>query len=292
MNVRGGRAWGGPVFLLCVLALAGCSGPSLAPAGVPVDAGGKQLPTLEGYVVDAAIRPMEGAVVRLLHDPTLHTTSDADGYYALRRPTFAAEDALVTASAPGHQSRTQQVQLSGHRSTRLDFQLERDPYDVARVEVLQQTDALACQARSELVPAQPVRCTVNNPIQTGDPPPPPNIWVINPDPGLAGIVVELHWDAKTPMSQALDAALRAPVAGGFSGELGSILAEATGASPLRLELGPEVARGLPRWTAIHVEVRLPDAQATAPASFTDNQPYDAYASLFYVEPAPPGYILA
>jgi hypothetical protein len=276
--------------LAVVLAIAGCGGPKQAPEGIPVDENGEVLPTLEGFVVDEAIRPMAGAQVRLL-GLDIEASTDADGHYAILRPTLQAEAVLVSVSSPGYQARTQQAQVSGHRSTRLDFRLELDPYQMPHVDVLQQTDVMECGARTGVTgESEGVSCRAPN-LTFNEDPVPPNVWVITPTPGFAGIVVEVHWDAVTQLSERLHVALRAPVAGGFFGELGEVQAEAEGTSPLRLEIPADVARTFSPWTAVHVEARLSDAQGAAPFAFTHEQPYDAYASLFYVDPAPPGYTL-
>lgn len=279
-------------WLVAVLVLAGCTQAPAVPPGVPVGASGEALPTVEGVVVDEAIRPVANATVRLL-GTTLETRTDGDGHYALTRSTPRAEAALVTALAAGYLARTQQTQLSGVTSTTMNFVLEADAATVAHQEVLKQTDVLECQTRTALVPStQPTQCAVEVPIHTGDPPPPPNIWVINPTPGFAGAVLELHWEARTELSRHLHVLVRGPVAGGFQGDTGEVLAEVTGPSPLRLEVPEATARALPRWTALHLEVALPDSQGPAPASWAYDQVYDAYATLFYVDPAPPGYTLA
>lgn len=279
-------------WLALLVVLAGCANPAPVPDGVPTDDAGRPLPTLQGVVVDEAIRPLANATVRLL-GTALEARSDDAGHYELTRPTQQAEAVLVAAFRPGYLARTQQTQLSGYTSTTMNFVLSADAALIPHEEVLQRTDALACQARTVLVPGpKPTACDVEPPSQTGEAPPPANIWVVNPTPGLSGAVFELHWQARTELSRSLHVLLRGPVAGGFSGDTGEVLAEATGTSPLRLEVPEAAARGLPRWTALHLEVGLPDRQGPVPVSWAYDQAYDAYATLFYVDPAPPGYTLA
>lgn len=279
--------------LLVALFLAGCSGGSTPTPGLPVDATGAELPSLEGYVTDDAIRPVAGALVRLLTTPAVNATTDAEGHYAIRRPTFEASETFVTATAPGFTPRTQQIQLSGYRSGRLDFRLQADAYEIPRVEVLHQTDTLACQVTHNATGApQPVPCVPQAPAITGDPPPDPNQWLIEVAPNLAGFVAELHWDATTPATQTLHFWLEGPVAGGFHGDAGTVLATATGPSPLRVEIPEDVARTIARWTSINVRVGVPPPSAATPVTLAPDQVYDAYASVFYVDAAPPGYRLA
>ena len=271
-------------LLALALALAGCGGGQSVPAGIPVDEAGRALPTLQGVVVDEAIRPLAGADVRLLASG-VNATTDAEGRYAIRRPTLAAEAALVTASRPGYASRTQQVQLSGHASATLDFILPLEPAPLPRVDVLQHAGQVRCAARTPLPPpAGDVQCAPDHGDSGEDPAPPAWIWAIDAEAALAGAVVQVVWDATTPGTQALHAWLQAPVAGGRGGER---FAEVTGESPLRLELPEAAARAMPRWTQLWVMVELPPGQAGMNAQ----QVYDGYASLFYVDPAPPGYVL-
>lgn len=274
-------AWLG--LLLLAAALAGCGGPKAAPPGLPVDASGDTLPTLQGVVVDEAIRPLAGARVRFLAEG-LEATTDADGRYALRRPTFLAEQVLVTASHEGHKTRTQQVQVSGHVSTTMDFILEVDPPPLPRVEVLHSTGPVRCLARTPLpAPLADAGCEPDR--GDGISGPPPWIWPVRPEEALAGMVVQVVWEPTTFGTETLHAWLQAPVAGGQGGQRH---AEVTGTGPLRLELSEEVARALPRYNEVWVCVELPPGQVSADVQ----QTVESYASMFYVDPAPAGYMLA
>lgn len=281
-------------WLACALALsaalAGCGGKDAPPPGLPLDEAGDVLPTVEGFVVDEAIRPMVNASVRILGEEVV-TATDEGGHYALHRPTFLAEDVLVTAYAPGYVPQSRQVQASGHTSARIDFRLEPDPDRVPRVDVLSHAGVIPCQLRTsgETHPCSPPSVSLDDglvmPTDTA-------VWGIDIARGLAGAVLEVHWDAETPLAEVLHAQLRGPVAGGDKGSLGEVQAEATGTRPLRLEVPEEVARAWTPWTALWLEVRLADGQGQSPAAFARAQTFEAYASLFYVDPAPPGYSLA
>lgn len=276
------RAW----LVVLAVALAGCGGGHAVPEGIPVDEAGKALPTLQGVVVDDAIRPLAGAVVRFLLGG-VNATTDADGHYEIHRPTMTAEATLVSASREGYKTRSAQVQISGHTSATLDFQLEVDPAPVSRVEVLQHTGSPRCTALTPLpAPLDRVQCEADH-GDGADHPTPDWVWAVEPDVALAGAVVQVDWDATTPASSRFHAWLQAPVAGGVGGER---YGEVTGASPLRLELPEDVARAMPRWTAVWVCIEL--APGDAPIAANGQQVYDAFASLFYVDPAPAGYMLA
>jgi len=250
------------VAVIVAMSVAGCGGRDAVPAGVPVGEDGSALPNLEGFVVDDAIRPMQGVLVRILFSD-VNATTDAEGHYAIHRPTFLAEDVLLSAAAPGYQPRTQQVQVSGHRSTRMDFRLEPDPYQSPRIEVLSQTISLGCQATLGLGPLPGAGCNPPNPFDSLLPAAQTKVWPIDTTVGLAGAVLEVYWDQQTDLSEQLHVSLRGPVAGccagggTSSGSMGEVHADVTGSSPLRLELPEEAARAFPRWTALWLEVRLP-----------------------------------
>lgn len=285
------------VVVVLLVALAGCGESTVVPPGIPVDEHGEALPNLEGFVVDEAIRPMAGVLVRILFSD-VNATTDDQGYYAIRRQTFVAENVLLSASAPGYVPLSHQVQVSGHRSTRMDFQLEPDPYAVARVDVLNQRGSLGCQVRSPLLPGNGTTCdapsiSIDGLGHTDD----AFIWQIDTTVGLAGAVLELYWDPETALSNELHALLRGPVVGCCeedpdSGSKGEVHADVAGPSPLRLELTEAVARAFPRWSGLMLEVRLPDGAGAEPVGVSRAQTIDAYASIFYVDPAPPGYTLA
>lgn len=263
-----------------------------APAGLPLDKDGDPLPTLHGVVVDGAIRPLAGAVVRFLGSEGVQATTDEEGRYEIRRPTVHAEDVLVTATKQGFLAKTQQSLVSGHRSLRLDFVLEADPSILPRVEVLKHGGLVGCDAVA-LVAGQRLAhgCDDDEAVynwEGGRSEAPSSIWDVNPTPGFAGAVVEVHWEEATPGSSELRARLRGPLAGG---QPAPTLAEATGPSPLRLEVPADVARLFPRWTALRLYVELAPSEGV-PAAAALDQSFDAFASLFYIDPAPPGYVLA
>lgn len=271
--------------------MAGCLGGATAPAGLPLDEDGDPLPTLHGTVVDGAIRPLPAVVVRFLSSEGVEATTDEDGRYEIRRPTDRAEQVLVTATKEGFLAKTLQSQVSGHRSIRLDFVLDPDPSIMPRVEVLKHSGLVGCEAVAEAGGQRLSHgCDDDEAVYNWEgeqSEAPSSIWDINPTPGFAGAVVEVHWEAATAGSSELHARLRGPLAGG---QPAPALAEATGPSPLRLEVPADAARSFPRWTALRLYVELAPS-GDVPAAAGADQPFDAFASLFYVEPAPPGYTI-
>jgi hypothetical protein len=273
------RRW---VLALGTLLLAGCSAAPPVPPGIPVDAAGHALPTLEGTVADEAVRPLAGVEVRFLGTGVAATT-DEEGHYAIQRPTGRAEATLVTARKAGFVPLTQQAQVSGHRSVRLDFVLSLDATLVPRVDALEHRGTLRC-AVGVAVAGQSTGVGCDPDRRDGEDVLPPWLWDIDPTPNLAGAVVEVAWEAQSPGATALHAWLRAPMAGGQGGEF---VAEATGPSPLRLKVPREVAAAMPRWTAIRLGVDV--AEGDTPGAASQDQRFGAVASLFYVDPAPAGY---
>lgn len=275
--------------LALALLLAGCAAVPTAPAGIPVDEAGRALPTLRGTVVDAAIRPLAGAEVRLL-GTEVNATTDADGRYEIHRPTSKAEDVLAAAFMEGFVPLTHQVQISGHRSASLDFVLDADPFVVPHADVLQFRGALGCRvAAAGAGVFESLSCDPPEPNAPRDAPK-PWIWYVNPTPGFAGAVVEVGWEAESPATQALRVRLDGPVLGGLEAP---VAAQATGESPLRLEVPEAAARSFPRWSALRLVVELmPDAAGDPAAAASLEQRFDAYATVFYVDAAPPGYTLA
>ncbi|MEA3135878.1 MAG: hypothetical protein QOC71_159 [Thermoplasmata archaeon] len=272
-----------------LILLAGCLDHGGAPAGLPVDENGDPLPTLHGVVVDGAIRPLAGAEVRFLAYG-VNATTDQEGRYEILRPTGTAENVLVTAFMQGFVPLTHQVQVSGHRSTKMDFVLDVDATTIPHMDVLKQRGLASCLAIAAAPGArQEVGCDDDEAYYDGEPEPalPPSIWDLNPTPGLAGVVVEVHWEASTDASRQLLARLRAPQAGGQPAE---VVAETVGESPLRLEIPADMARSFPRWTAIRLYVELAPSDGM-PLAADNDQAFDAFATLFYIDPAPPGYTL-
>jgi hypothetical protein len=264
--------------------LAGCLGDPAVPAGLPIGEDGDSLPTLHGVVVDGAIRPLSGAEVRFL-GTAVNATTDENGLYEIRRPTQHAEEVLVAAFKDGYLTRTQASQVSGSRSTQLDFVLDSDASLIPHVTVLEYEGTLRCDAAVVAAgTAQGVNCDADRRV---DDRVAPWMWEINPTSNLAGAVVEVHWEAMTEFSTALHAWLVAPMAGGQGG---TIVADAAGTSPLRLEVSRETAQAMGRWTAIRLQVDLA-GQDPQPGAATRDQHFDAYATLFYIDAAPPGYTL-
>jgi Carboxypeptidase regulatory-like domain len=266
------------------LLLSGCADGAGVPQGIPRDEHGDALPTIQGTVVDGAIRPLAGAVVRFL-DSDVNGTTDETGHYEIRRPTAQAESILVTASKAGFVPLTHQVQVSGSLSAKADFILSLDGDLVPHSTVEEHRGVLRCRAGLAAAgQSTGVQCEADHRV---DDVVAPWIWEINPTPNLAGAVVEVYWDAMTPASETLHAWLRLPMVGGQGGQ---VVVDVTGPSPLRLEVPADLAQAMGRWEGITLYVDLAEQEGGTPGFATD-QAFDAYASLFYIDPPPAGYRL-
>jgi hypothetical protein len=277
------------LVILLVITISGCfSGPAPTP-GLPVDAKGKVLPTVHGFVVDEAIRPMEGVRIHFL-GTNVSTYSDKNGAYALHDPVTQFHQALVVAFKPGFLPRTQQVQVSGKISARLDFGLQINPHSVPHTEVLDHRGMARCDGRITAAGQQFGIDCQGGPSRDGDPPP-SWMWEITPTPNFAGAVLQIHWNPAYPDSERLHIWLLGRVAGGIGGEL---WANVTQGSPVRLEVTEQQARAMPEWTALRLHVDLAETGGPIPgatAVVARDQLYQAIATVFYVNPAPPGYVV-
>lgn len=279
----------GPPLLLLLALLAGCSKPAV-PEGIPESATGEALPTVHGFVVDETIRPLAGAEVRFL-GTDIKAFTDEDGAYRIFEPVDEAYAALVTAFKPGYWPRTAHVQVSGHVSARLDFGLALNQYLVPHTAADEHRGFARCDAKVRMgAQGYDHDCQgMERNERSGEVP--GWMWEINPTPGFAGAVIQVAWNPAWPDTERLHLWLVAPMAGGQGGQ---VIEDVTAASPVRFEVGEEFARAMADWTSIRLHVDLPESGGSVPvatAAFGRDQLYEAVATLFYVDPAPPGYVL-
>ncbi len=270
-------------LLLLAAALAGCSGDGDGgtsstedPAPVETD-----LPALHGWVLDPAIRPLSGATVTML-ETNQSATTDGDGFYAF--PEAPREELLVlVASMDGFRPGSKQVTVPPDLPVRLNFTLEPIPVKTASSEVLNFAGFLSCQGAVEVSEQRfPFDCSGG----TGQ----ANVWEFAAGADLAGAVIEVAWDAGTPAAEDLTATLETLGLGDFN----FVLGEVVGASPLRISVPNDVAMkyypsgGLMRLTVASAPA-TDEEEAGTGASFAFQQDFQAFASLFYVEPPSPTY---
>lgn len=249
-----------------------------------MDTHGRALPTLHGVVVDEAVHPLPGVIVRFL-GTDVNVTTDKDGAYEFHEPVPKAQVVLVSAFLPGYTPKTQQIQVSGHASASLDFALAEDPFRYPFSQVLDQRGSVGCHFVADVAGQTHQQSCVT---EKSDEHLPPNLWELYFSRDLQGVVVEVFWTPDSDLSQALEATLSGPVAGGHGAE--NVLVRQAGTSPLRLEVPQEVASTFGDWTGVRLTMNV-TPQASSPLGASVDQAFHAFATVFYGDPAPAGYTL-
>jgi hypothetical protein len=268
-------------LLLLGLALAGCSDAPEDGGGTTVAPPGER-PALRGFVLDAALRPLEGAEVTVA---TANATArtDAGGHYAFA--SLAGGGAIVVvAQAPGFVPLGKSVQLSAGNTTLLNFTLEAVPTATPYMEKLSFNGFVACRwsvvANEEENPGD---CSTPG-HENAD------RWQFNVDPGVAGVVVEVAWEANNPASEYL----RMTVETVGLGDQDAVLSEVEGKSVLRAAVTQaQGEKYYPEGGTVRVQVKAAtgadEQEQAAGVGFTVEQDFQAIASIFYVEPPDPTY---
>lgn len=203
------------------LLLAGCSGGEGAPPAPPG-------PRLEGWVVDAARVPVEGAAVVLSGLAGNATRTDAEGHFGLDAPSGI--DLLVIVEADGFRSSSRVVPAFSGATHVLNFSLERIPLAAPYTQVASFRGTVSCGLTVVLQedPDRPhehqgVRC--DPALPTGQ----NNVWNYTIPDNATGLVLEGFWEPQTAFSEAL--VVKAEVVG-----TGQVLAFLESMSPLRVQL--------------------------------------------------------
>lgn len=267
---------------LLAAALAGCMG-----GGGPPATSGPTGPTVEGWVVDERIAPVEGAIASLA-GLGLEARTDADGHYVLQAPPGV--DLVLVMEAPQFVAQSRAVAaLSGAHHV-LNFTLVRMPVQDPFDEVQSFQGILRCGlvATTQEDPSRPhehqgVRCSqaLNDTA---------NRWAYTIPAGSTGIVVEAQWDAQSEVSQAL-------VLKVVTEATGEVLGFIEGTSMLRMQLS---SVKLAQETQAGHEVLWVTAE---PGAGTGNhehgaigvfvsQSFTLYATAFFNGPVPPSYSIA
>jgi hypothetical protein len=237
---------------------------------------------LHGAVFDTALRPLAGAEVRV---GNASTASDAQGLYS-----FAGlprgQALIVTAAFAGFRSASRQATLED-QDVRLDLVLEALPSSNGYVDVVKFNGQINCQMMVVVSGAEQEGTDCGK--QAGQD---ADAWPIAVSPQLASAVVEVTWSSTQPAADGLGARLDAQ-----GGDPDAPVAQVVGRSPLRLVVAQAAAQrlfaasgGTLTLTVYAMPVTAEDEQAAAAAVVVD-QPFKAYASLFYVVPGSPTYSL-
>jgi hypothetical protein len=203
------------------LLLAGCSDGG---AGPPAPAG----PRLEGWVVDEAHVPVEGASVALQGLGGNATATDEEGHFALDAPSGV--DLLLVVHATGFHSASRLVPAFSGGEHVLNFSLERLPLAAPFHQASSFRGTVSCGVTVVLQedPDNPhehqgVRCDAALPAGQN------NVWNYTLPANTTGLVLEGFWEPQTPMSEAL--VVKAEVVG-----TGQVLAFLESMSPLRVQM--------------------------------------------------------
>lgn len=269
------------LVLLTVLAmvLAGCSGGKGGDGG---NGGGGpspgDVPMLHGYIVDLAIRPLEGVTVKVL-DSNVSVLSDVGGYYGF--DDLPTEQFLVlVATKEGYIPQSKQVTLVPDVPVRLNFSLEVEPITAPYWHTLPYEGMVGCQIAT-VGPTGHNNVDCNNGLEQR------TRWDFAVEANLAGAVVEIYWDARTEVGKSLSMRLETLELGQLNVELGNI----TGESPLRITVPPSAAQkyypqgGLMRLT-VQAASDAEQNEAGIGESIVFQQGFQAFTSVFYVS-APP-----
>lgn len=271
------------VAAVLALALAGCSdGGGKGGADGPAEgAGPGALPMLHGYVFDPALRPLEGAVVKVL-ETNASATADDEGFFGF--DGLPVEQFLVVvATMPGFTPTSKQITLTADVPVRLNFTLEPVPVASPYSTVVKQEMLLECQVGT-VVQEEHNQQSCGSGVQEIDQ------FDIAVEAGLAGAVVEVYWEPTTQLAASLGAKLETLELG----QLNLVLAQVVGTGPLVLRVPQSTAEryypegGLMRLT-IYAEPNADENEAGVGISVAVQQPATAYASLFYVQPPDPTY---
>lgn len=261
--------------LLVAILLAGCSDP---PARPPPEGGTR----VEGWVFDEGLRPVAAATVR---GDGNETATDADGHYSLQVPSD--QSSVITVAAPGFLPATQSLGASSGAFQVLNFTLRREPPPAPPPLVTSFNGVLQCGAVATTMedPSRPhehqgVRCSslLNDTS---------NRWLYDLQPGTQGIVLEVEWDAQSPLSQAM--VLKATNAGGVP------FAFIEGTSVLRQQLSSVKLQQEQQAGGSLLVITLEPGAGTGnhehgAAGLFLRQPFTIYATAFFAE-VPPDYSL-
>jgi hypothetical protein len=268
---------------ILLLLLPGCGGKAGDSTDGPSSAAG--LPLLQGYVFDQAVRPVANANVTIqgvgvaARNATAATAQD--GHYAF--PALPVEERLVvTVQAPGLKSLSKQVSLSAGNSTLLNFTLEAVPTKKPYSEPIGFNGFLSCETTVTAEDqTHPVDCgdTTNH-----------RVWVFNVNPGCTGIILDTKWAPTSPTAQFLHVTVQTV----GLGDQNAVLAEVTGASVLRAQVGQaQCQKYFPQGGTIQVVWRADpnaaDQEAGVGVAATVQQDFKAVATAFFVATPPPDF---
>ncbi len=273
---------------LLLVALAGCvedagdgeaTPEAEAPDGVEEPSGDE---ALSGWVFDPALAPVVGAHVAV---PALNvsTTADEQGRYAF--DGLPTDEVLVlVVQADGFKPSSKSVTLVPETAMRLNFTLAPVPVEVAYAQKLSFNGLVGCGGVLKVNnQGSDLECGTSAAVDE-------RAWEFPVDADVAGIVVEVVWEPGTPAAEHLNLTVETVGFGNFD----EVLAGTEGASVLRGQVNAFQSQrfysdgGIVRVTVDPGRNTADDETGTG-VGFAVQQPFEAFATVFYVEPPPPGY---
>lgn len=293
------------IALLISLSLAGCLGDkddAVKVAGATTDAdttggntttgdnavaAGGDRHSVEGYVRDAVNLPIPGATV-MVQNTNISSQTDDTGRYSVAGLADNEVYVLIGA-APGYAKLAQQLVAVDDKVVRLDFTLTALATEKPFKSTLERSGLISCEV---IVVATGVGDNVERGCSAGTSEDPNAVDVLDfaiPE-DVAGVVVEMSWDASSDLSKFLRMEARTTGYGDLDTTFGTVISS----SSLQIEIPQQLVAkfyngaggGLQVLVDAHPE---DDDEAAAGAAFAFQQPFDVVITLFFVDPNPPGY---
>ncbi len=275
---------GATILLALLVATSGCLGGSSKKTDDSDDgSGGPTLTGIEGWILDQARQPVDGALVRLLSDDR-NLTTGPDGAY-LFEPLPTDEVIIIVVEHPQFEIASKSVTLEPDVRTRLNFTLTPLPTKVATVDTPSRKGFLACQMAFTMPSGQEPRYDCSTAVPGNN-----DEWILSVGPDLAGIVVEIYWVAGSELARYLNVTVETL----DFGDLNTILASTEGPSILRAQVSTlQTEKYYSEGGKIRIHVKpstyAEEQEAGAGAAWAFQQEFQVVASLFYVEPPPSDY---
>lgn len=271
--------------LVAALVLAGCAGnkgSSTEPVPTEDETGLPEGITnvLLGLVVGPDQAPIANATVEVLSVGMRTNTTDAGEY---EFTNLEPRDYLIAVAKEGYRTKTQRAIVEDGRVYELNFLLEEKPLDVPYSVTLPFNGFISCQFAYATNPenVQYHDCGAldsNNKV----------VKEYELSPGGAQVIIEAEWDAVQSLAERLTMVVESV---GF-GHQDIVFGQVSGPSGLRMPIDEPVMRKYyPEGGKLRVTF---SAAPNLDNDYLDvglafQQDYQLYASVFYIEPGPPGY---
>ncbi len=277
------------LLLLLPALLAGCSSSDKPETSdTPADDGNTSPASLEvlgGWVFDPALAPVVGAEVSI---PALNQSTKANdqGHYGFKSLPYD-QVLVIVVQATGFESTSKAVTLTQDTILQLNFTLAPVSEKVAYNERLSFNGLISCDGVVK-VQNNPnnIECRISGGVDE-------RVWEFTVKPDVAGIVVEIFWDAGTPAAEHLNLTVETVGFGNFD----EILSGNEGGSILRAQVNRFQSErfytqgGIVRVT-VDVGRNTADDETGSGAGVAIQQDFEAFATVFYVDGPPPGYSIA